>query len=136
MLISVTLCILLFISLVLCIDITQRDGHGKPFGFGRPFQLIEELDTFPDPKTFYENYIVAYKPVKIRNGAKVSKAFTKWTDDYFLTLNEPKDHTVSVETMKKEDRRQNVENMPFVEFVKQYNTTGIYMVNPVPYFIR
>lgn len=135
MLVFVTAYVLFVLSLVSCEDLTQRDGHGKPFGFGRPFQLVDELDSFPDPKTFYEDYIAAYKPVKIRNGAKVSKAFMKWTDDYFLTLNEPKDHTVSVETKKKEDRRQHVESMPFVEFVRQYNTTGIYMVNPVPFFI-
>lgn len=71
----------------------------------------------------------------MKNVAKISPAFTKWTDDYFISLEEPIDHAVSVETMKKENRSQAVKQMPFVEFVKQYNSTGIYMVNPVPPFI-
>ena len=116
-------------------DITERDGHGKPFGYGRPFQNVEEIDKFPDPKSFNEKFIIPYKPVKMKNAAKLSPAFRKWTDDYFISLKEPNDHEVSVETVKKENRSQVVKQMPFIEFVKQYNTSGIYMVNPVPPFI-
>lgn len=72
----------------------------------------------------------------MRNAAKLSPAFKTWTDDYFLQANEPKNHVVSIETEKKENRQQEVREMPFTEFVSIYNTSGIYMVNPVPTFIR
>lgn len=135
MFVSLSVCFVLLLSYVLSDDITTREGHGKPFGNRKPIQYIEEIDNFPDPKTFNENYIISYKPVKMKNVAKISPAFTKWTDDYFISLKEPSDHVVSVETRKKEDRTQAVKEMPFVEFVKSYNTSGIYMVNPVPPFI-
>ncbi|CAG2214027.1 tRNA wybutosine-synthesizing protein 5-like isoform X1 [Mytilus edulis] len=135
MFVSLSVCFVLLLSYVLSDDITTREGHGKPFGNRKPIQYIEEIDNFPDPKTFNENYIIPYKPVKMKNVAKISPAFTKWTDDYFISLKEPSDHVVSVETRKKEDRTQAVKEMPFVEFVKSYNTSGIYMVNPVPPFI-
>lgn len=134
MLNSLSVSLLLLQINLATLDFAEK-SDGEPFGSGRPFQYVEEIDSFPDPKTFNEKYIIPYKPVKMKNVAKISPAFTKWTDDYFISLREPKDHTVSVETMKKENRSQDVRQMSFIEFVKQYNTSGIYMVNPVPPFI-
>jgi hypothetical protein len=98
--------------------------------FLRHIEMVAQIQKVPHH--FFQQ---SPKPVKMKNVAKISPALTKWTDDYFISLREPKDHTVSVETMKKENRSQGVRQMSFIEFVKQYNTSGIYMVNPVPPFI-
>lgn len=117
-------------------ELTQEPGHLKPFGFAKSTQTCDEVDNFPPPDVFLNEYVFKRKPLVMRNAAKLSPAFRTWTDDYFLQVEEPSNHLVSVETEKKEDRSQEVREMPFSEFVSSYNTSGIYMVNPVPPFIR
>ena len=131
--------VLIFFQIPICIkskDLTLEPGHLKPFGEGRPSQPIEELIGAPNPSHFFENYVKPLKPLKMVGAAKQSQAFSKWSDDYFLSLEEPPGHTVSVETVKKERRDQNVKDMSFKEFVRIYNSTDHYMVNAVPKFIR
>ncbi|XP_052808488.1 tRNA wybutosine-synthesizing protein 5-like [Mya arenaria] len=117
-------------------DLTALPGHLKPFGSGRPGLPVEEFDMFPDPTYFFENYVKKLKPLKMKGAAKFSGAFKKWTDDYFLSLKEPSDSTISVETVKKENRKQGVDSMSFQDFVRLYNNTEHYMVDAVPAFIR
>ena len=117
-------------------DITTEQGHLKPFGEGRPSHPVEQIDYFPTAKQFFKNYVKASKPVKMKGVAKMSPAFDKWTDDYFLAQDEPSDNKITVETKKKESRQQRVDSMSFKEFVKIYNTTEHYMVDAVPKFLR
>ena len=117
-------------------NIEIRKGHLKPFGSINSVLKVGESEGFPDPKTFFHEYVLTKTPVVMRNAAKVSPAFERWTDEYFFAFKESQTHAVNVETMKKENRKQNTQEMTFLEFVSSYNYSGIYMVNPVPKFIR
>lgn len=108
----------------------------KPFGSGRPNIEVEEFQNFPSPKKFFENYVLPMKPLIMRGAGKMSPAYDLWTDDYFLELTIPDDNMVLVETKKKENRSQPTLDMNFKKFVKIYNNTDQYMVNPVPHFLR
>jgi len=118
------------------LDLTSLEGHLKPLGAGRPNLKMKEVKRFPNAKKFFSEHVFNRIPLKMTDAAKSSAAFSRWTDDYFLSLDLPADIKVSVETTKKESRQQNVLEMHFQDFVRQYNTTGIYMVNAVPDFIR
>ncbi|XP_045197467.1 tRNA wybutosine-synthesizing protein 5-like isoform X3 [Mercenaria mercenaria] len=132
----ILVCSIMLAELTYGNDLTKEPGHLKPFGDGGPSHAVEEIDYFPTAKEFFENYVKTAKPVKMKGVAKMSPAFEKWTDDYFLAQDEPSDHVVSVETKKKESRQQKVESMPFKTFVKMYNNTEHYMVDAVPKFLR
>ena len=110
-------------------------GHLKPLGFGRPTYPVEQYDGFPTVAWFFENHLYDVKPLHMKGAAKLSKAFDLWTDEYFLSQDEPDDHTVTVELKKKENRTFGVEDYSFKKFVSVYNTSDIYMVNGVPPFI-
>ncbi|KAL4238990.1 hypothetical protein ACF0H5_003694 [Mactra antiquata] len=120
---------------LVCGDLTQEPGHLKPFGEGRPSQLVEEIDYYPLAKDFFENYVIPLKPVKIKGAAKMSSAFWKWRDDYFLSVEDTDDQQINVETRKKENRDEEVKTMKFKEFVKIYNHSEYYMVDSVPKFL-
>jgi hypothetical protein len=126
----------IFSSFVGARDLTKEPGHLEPFGYAKSTQTCDEIEKFPPPDIFFQDYVFPKRPLVMRNAAKISPAFKSWTDDYFLQVNEPGNHVVSVETEKKENRQQEVREMPFTEFVSRYNSSGIYMVNPVPKFIR
>ncbi|XP_033740827.1 uncharacterized protein LOC117327771 isoform X1 [Pecten maximus] len=113
-------------------DLTKAPGHLKPFGHGRPIVEVEETDITPDPASFWKTNVYALKPLKMKGAASISPAFTKWTDDYFLSLDMSNEDTVTVETVKKESRQQKILQLDFQQFVKEYNNSEIYMVNSVP----
>ncbi|XP_021377379.1 tRNA wybutosine-synthesizing protein 5-like isoform X2 [Mizuhopecten yessoensis] len=113
-------------------DLTKAPGHMKPFGYGRPMVEVEETFVTPDPETFWKNNVYALKPLKMKGAASISPAFSKWTDDYFLSLDMSNENTVTVETVKKESRQQKIVQMDFQRFVQEYNNSEIYMVNSVP----
>ncbi len=116
--------------------LVEEPGHLKRFGTGRPVHSVDEVDSFPDVKTFFTDYVLASKPLVIRGGAKQSKAYRDWSDDYFLSLELTGDSKVLVETKKKEDRNQPTVDMHFQEFVRTYNDTDRYMVAHVPRFLK
>ncbi|XP_046553666.1 LOW QUALITY PROTEIN: tRNA wybutosine-synthesizing protein 5-like [Haliotis rubra] len=116
-------------------DLTSEPGHLKPFGSGRPSRQIDTVDGFPDQRAFLTDYVFGSKPLKMTGAAKLSPAFTLWTDDYFLSLDLPEDSTVHLETIKKESRDQNTEDMKFQDFIKIYNKTEHYMVDGVPEYL-
>ena len=68
--------------------------------------------------------------------AKLSPAFKNWEDSYFLAHQEASEAFVNVETRKKENRTQETLDITFQDFVKSYNDTDNYMVDPVPDFLR
>ena len=117
-------------------EYSSKPGHLEPLGAKSIKHPVEVIQSYPDPKTFFKTYVVASKPVLIQNAAKLSPAFTKWTDEYFLSLPESTDYKIEAEQRKKERRTIPPEEMSFSEFVKTYKEQDIYMVNSVPQFIR
>ncbi|XP_050394060.1 tRNA wybutosine-synthesizing protein 5 [Patella vulgata] len=131
-------CILTYLNFVYAsekIDLKKEPGHLQPFGTGRPIHQIEEVLGFPTPEDFLGKYCLPLKPVKFKDGAKLSPAFHLWTDEYFLNLNIPEKSKVLLETVKKESRQQKVVTMDFKMFVKNYMNTSFYMVDIVPMFL-
>ncbi|KAK3097177.1 hypothetical protein FSP39_007148 [Pinctada imbricata] len=131
-------CVVIFL-LKLCLSeriLENEAGHLKPFGATNSVLDVERISGFPNPRTFFEKYAIPKRPLIMRDAAKVSRAFHLWTDEYFYSAEGSKSHKVSTETMKKEDRNQQTKEMSFFDFVLKYNDSDIYMVNPVPEFIR
>ncbi|XP_071113454.1 tRNA wybutosine-synthesizing protein 5-like [Haliotis cracherodii] len=116
-------------------DLTSEPGHMKPFGSGRPSRQIDAVDGFPDQRAFLRDYAFGSKPLKMTGAAKLSPAFNLWTDDYFLSLDLPEESIVHLETIKKESRQQDTEDMKFQDFIKIYNKTEYYMVDAVPEYL-
>ena len=116
-------------------ELTSHPGHLKPLGSqGRNID-VESLNYFPEPSLFFREYVIGSKPLLIRGGAKISPAFTRWTDGYFLQFPEGNEFQVTVEQAKKENRSLTPEELSFNAFVKRYAEDDIYMVNAVPDFI-
>ena len=112
-------------------------GHLQPLASKNVKHSLEVIQNYPDPKTFFETYVVPSKPVLIPNAAKLSPAFDKWrSDEYFLSRSESSEETVHVEQRKKEERTAPYNEIPFSEFVKSYNEKDIYMVSSVPKFMK
>ena len=134
----------LIISLLLLItleyrsttDINSDSRFGGKFGEDGPIHLIDSSEGFPDVQTFFNDYVVASKPLKMSGAVKSFPAFQKWSDDYFLSLDIPADNLVLVETKKKENRKQKTKEMHFKDFVNSYNATEQYMVETVPAFLQ
>lgn len=111
----------------------KQDGHLKRFGEGRPNYPVEEVTGYPHPRDFFENYVIPMKPLVMRGAARISKALTLWTDDYFLA--ERSNFIVISEPFQEQVLHQPVKHVTFTEFVSTYNHSGHYMVNEVPPFL-
>ena len=135
MTLTIQVVLLATFSVLAAEDLSFKAGHLEPFGFGKTTP-IEEVNNFPKPMEFFENYVWPLKPLKMKGAAKISKAFSKWTDDYFLSLRSLDKEKVTVETRKKESRQQEVLSMSFTDFIKTYNNTENYMVESVPSPVR
>ena len=122
-------------SLVIGRDLSLEPGHLKPFGFGS-HAPVEEVSGFPEPSDFFRTYVWPIKPLKMKGAAKISPAFERWTDEYFLSLDFSGMEKVTVETKKKENRQQDVISLTFTDFVRTYNNSDNYMVNAVPGLLR
>lgn len=61
-------------------------GHLKPLGGHRPPEtdLIDDVDEWPNPREFWEKFVKPSRALVVRGGAKSSKAFTAWTDEYLV----------------------------------------------------
>ena len=117
-------------------DFASIPGHLEELGAKNTKRSVKVIQSFPDPETFFRTYVDGSKPVLIQNGAKMSSAFEKWTDEYFLSLPESSEHKIRAEQRKKEKRTVPPEEMSFSDFVKTYTEKDIYMVSSVPEFIR
>lgn len=117
-------------------DFTAHPGHLKPIGSHGKILDVESKSYFPGPSFFFQNHVFASKPLIIRGGAKISPAFSLWTDEYFLNFEEGKKVIVVVEQAKKENRTLSPEEIPFNDFVRRYSKEDIYLVNDVPQFLR
>lgn len=117
-------------------DSASIPGHLEPLGSRNTKHPLEVIQNYPDPKTFFETYVVPSKPVLIQNAAKLSTAFYKWSDEYFLSRPEASKEKIQVEKRKKEERTGPYEEIPFSEFVEGYKEKDIYMVSSVPEFMK
>ncbi len=115
---------------------SHRNGHLEPLASNAFTKIpVKELDSFPTPQEFYMNYVYPSVPVVFKGGAKSSPAFSRWTDDYLMSLPESKETFVDVENKKVENRSLGGSTMSFEDFVKQYKKIDGYLVTDVPNFL-
>ncbi|XP_070560023.1 uncharacterized protein [Ptychodera flava] len=78
--------VLLLLLQVISLSSSEEDvptGHHQPLGGHRPPDVqIDETDTPPDPRTFWEKYVKPGKPLIVRGAIKHSPAFNLWTKEY------------------------------------------------------
>jgi hypothetical protein len=132
---------LVFIHII-CLIITVRanlsdhPGHGKKFGETGPFLDLDEVKSI-STKDFFQNYVVEKKPLLIRSGFGQTNAFKYWTDEYLnkraMDYNDVK---LVVETEKKESRDQEIIQLSLGQFIKEYRSKDIYLVNNVPFYLK
>lgn len=112
-------------------------GHLEPLGARHNKSSVKTLFAFPAPREFFQNFASASFPLLIKGGAKLSPAFTKWTDDYFSSVAGSESFSIDVENGKKENRTKgDLQRMSFKQFVESYRDQDVYMVNGVPDFIQ
>ena len=72
------------------------------------------------------------KAVIFKGGAKLSPAYSIWSDEYLE--NHPDSGTMEfdVEIGKKEDRKGNMQKRSVKDFIGSYKTDNIYAVTDVP----
>ena len=117
-------------------DPSTWPGHMEPLGARNEKLFLETVPIFPSPQEFFSNYVSTLTPVLIKGGAKLSPAFSKWTDDYFKSLPQAKEHNVFAEQGKKENRTNPGQNVAFYDFVDTYKEKDIYMVHGVLPFLQ
>ncbi|CAD5125672.1 DgyrCDS13874 [Dimorphilus gyrociliatus] len=120
-----------FILAIICGFNCEYAGHNKPFGSHQdPVGKLIELDDFPDPGTFFDDYVIDSQPFIVKKGATKIPAFKLWTDEYLKSkygfLN------VTAEIGKKEDRAENLINPTMSVYLDMYKNSDIYMVYDVP----
>jgi hypothetical protein len=114
----------------------ELQGHLRPFGEQGPVKQIEERTSFMGAKEFFDDYVAPLKPVKFAGLLKDAPCVRDWTDQYLLLLDVPEDSIIHLETLKKEDRNQETEDMHFHKFLKIYNDTEYYMVDETPPYLQ
>ena len=119
-----------------CVDPSLPAGHLKPLGANSPKHSLEVVDGFLSPQDFFQRYASTMKPLLFRAGAKLSAAFSKWSDEYFLSYDESDKLQIVAEKHKKENRTFPSQDMSFREFVETYRQEDIYMVDSVPPFLK
>lgn len=118
-------------------DPSLYPGHLEPLGARHNKSSVKTLFAFPDPREFFQNFVSSSFPLMIKGGAKLSPAFTQWTDEYFVSVPESDDLLIDVENGKKENRTKGgLQRMSFKQFVESYRDRDVYMVTGVPKFIQ
>ncbi|XP_038055078.1 bifunctional peptidase and arginyl-hydroxylase JMJD5-like [Patiria miniata] len=114
---------------------TSLPGHLKPLASKATRFPVSVIQDFPSPYEFFRSYVYPSVPVIIKQGARRSPAFQKWTDEYLKSLPESQ-QLIRVEMRKVEERQLPRMNMPFAEFLDRYQTTDEYLVARVPDFLK
>lgn len=110
-------------------------GHLQPLGSHQPpVGEVLSVDEIPSPQEFFQKYLQPGKPVLFKGAATKIPAYKLWTDDY-LSLKYG-DLVVDVEEGKKENRSNELFNMPFKLFLKIYNESDVYLVHSLPKAMR
>ena len=133
MLIKQVFLIIFYVNLTRAI----KEGHLKKFGSQGPFVKIHE-STELSSRLFFDNYVKTKTPLLMRNEAKKFSAYKKWSDSYLNKKVQDYDenYQVSVETVKKESRDQQVERIEFVKFLDVYKQSNYYLVTSLPEFLK
>ncbi|CAF0941002.1 unnamed protein product [Brachionus calyciflorus] len=130
------LCLVLFFNLTECNQNINHPGHLKPFGSSGPFLQLEEVTSLPT-KIFFENYVQPKQAVVMRNFVNQFPAFKSWKDEYLYSkASDNDDYKILVETQKKESRDQDTLKLSLTEFLDNYKSRSIYMVNEVPPYLK
>jgi len=111
-------------------------GHLQPFGSSGPFHKVDVMHSFPSTVEFFQQYVLPLRPLKMTGAARLSRAFHKWTDNYFLQTAVSINSSVAVETSKNENRSNPLQYLHFHEFLRVYNSTDQYMVDNIPWEFR
>lgn len=110
---------------------TDTDGDLKRLGARGLVHVVEEIDAFPDPEIWFRDYSRANKAVVIKGGAKLSPAYTLWTDEYFASKAGALSERVVADSRARQPRLHT-----FEEFLNMYKETSIYMVYTTPEALR
>ena len=121
------ICFFSFISFLFC-----NESHGCYFGGLGPFEVVDEVEGFPETNDFFNKYVKSNKPLRMKGAAANSPALKLWTDDYFMNRGDLEEQYVIVEKEKLENRRNSVLNITFKEFLRMYNVSNNYLVNQLP----
>eukprot|EP00658_Telonema_sp_P-2_P003689 TRINITY_DN1137_c0_g1_i3.p1 TRINITY_DN1137_c0_g1~~TRINITY_DN1137_c0_g1_i3.p1 ORF type:complete len:335 (+),score=67.71 TRINITY_DN1137_c0_g1_i3:197-1201(+) len=122
------------IAMAIALGAAAPPGHLKPLGHHQPpVAPIDQRDSFPDPASFYREYVRPRVPLLIKGGAKDQPGYELWSDEY-LTRNYGR-ALVEVEEGKKEDRDQGLWTWRLVHFLRQYHG-DMYSVSAVPIEMR
>ena len=113
---------------------SEHPGHLKPFGASGPFEQIAEWSNgFPNPISFFADYVSVSRPVFFRRALIDDPNLFIWnTDEQLSTLFLNNNATVHVETRKKESRKQDILSMTMTEFLNRYQSEELYLVEEVP----
>ena len=131
--------LVLFLGQSVCTndDPSLYPGHLEPLGARHNKSSVKTLFAFPEPREFFQNFVSVSIPLLIKGGAKLSPAFTQWTDEYFVSVPDSNNFFIDVENGKKENRTKgDLQQMSFKQFVGSYRDQDVYMVNGVPNFIQ
>jgi len=131
-----SVCLSLAVSSAEHCDGGTHAGHLQPFGSSGPFRRVDVVHSFPSTVEFFQQYVRPLRPLKMTGAARLSSAFHKWTDDYFLQTAVSVNSSVAVETSKKENRTSPLQYLHFHAFLRLYNSTDHYMVDNIPQEFR
>jgi len=63
-------------------------SHHLPLGHQSPAIPVAEVQGFLEPERFFNDYVISGTPVVFKGAARKFPAFSKWSDEYFLSLEE------------------------------------------------
>jgi len=111
--------------------VVKLRGHLKPLGQQSVVpREVEVVESFPDPETFYRNYVHPRRPVLFRRAQQHAPALKLWSQDSYL-----KEMYGNVDVLyepKRESRLNDPRRMRLDDFLQYYNNTDMYVVSQTP----
>ncbi|XP_070568016.1 bifunctional peptidase and (3S)-lysyl hydroxylase Jmjd7-like [Ptychodera flava] len=112
-------------------------ADGERFGSAGRKVSVQTVESWPENSVdFLTEFVVGSKPLVFKGAARNSPAFSLWTDEYMLGFEESEYFEVTVENGKKENRTRAAVGMSLQQFIEQYRSGDLYLVNSVPDFLR
>ncbi|XP_070541818.1 uncharacterized protein [Ptychodera flava] len=104
-------------------------GHMKPFGAHRPPDgMVDEFPYMIAPEDFYQHFVSKHRPALFKGMAKHWPAYKLWTDEYLLE--KYGDLQFKMET-KDDDKKVFLPNRKLKNFLNEYKTGNLYLVDEV-----
>eukprot|EP00729_Bicosta_minor_P008959 gene8959-12183_t len=104
--------------------VVKLRGHLKPLGQQSVVpREVEVVESFPDPETFYRNYVHPRRPVLFRRAQQHAPALKLWSQDSYL-----KEMYGNVDVLyepKRESRLNDPRRMRLDDFLQYYNNTDM-----------